>query len=238
MLRTMNRRFVLLAAPLILAALTAATPAKHRPSAAPPKPAPLGDVVRVRIVTALGPIEVDLDHARAPLTVRNFVRYVDTRRFDGITFYRAMRLDWGTPPNGLVQAGLRGDPRKLFKPVPHESTSVTGVHHTAGAISMARNAPGTASADFSILVSDMIGLDADPKSDNPDLQAGYAAFGHIVSGMEVARKIWDAPLSPTKGTGVLKGQMLEPPVRVLTIRRVPIPAPVIPAPAAAATLQP
>ncbi len=232
MLRPMNRRFVLLAAPFLLAALTAAAPVKHRAAAPPPKPAPLGDVVRVRIVTALGPIEVDLDHAHAPLSVENFVRYVDARRFDGMTFYRAMRLDWGTPPNGLIQAGLRGDPRKLFKPVAHEPTNVTGVHHTAGAISLARFAPGTATADFSILLSDMAGLDADPKSDNPELQAGYAAFGHVVSGMDVARKIWDAPLSPTKGEGFLKGQMLDPPVKVLTVRRVPIPAPVIPAPAA------
>ena len=160
------------------------------------------------------------------------MRYVDARRFDGMNFYRAMHLAWGDQPNGLVQAGLQGDPHKLFKPVPHEPTNVTGIHHTAGAISMARLAPGTATADFSLLLSDMTGLDADPTSPNPELQAGYAAFGHVVSGMEVMRKIWDSPLSPTKGTGFLKGQMLDPPIKVLTVRRVPIPAPAIPAPPA------
>ena len=224
----MNRRFVLAAAPLILFALTGAAkkPAPHR-TPPPPVAAPLGDLVRVTMVTALGPIELELDHAHAPLTVENFVRYVDGRRFDGMTFYRAMRLTWGDQPNGLVQAGLRGDPRKLFKPVPHEPTSQTGLSHKAGALSMARFAPGTATADFSIMLSDLTGLDADPHSDNPELQAGFAVFGRVVSGMDVVRRIWDAPLSPTAGEGALKGQMIEPPVKVLTVRRTvtpPVPA--------------
>ena len=219
----MKRRFVLAAVPLILLALTGAA-RKSAPRRAPPPPvpaAPLGDLVRVTMVTELGPIELELDHAHAPLTVENFVRYVDARRFDGMTFYRAMRLAWGEQPNGLVQAGLQGDPRKLFKPVAHEPTTLTGLSHKAGALSMARLAPGTATADFSIMLSDLTGLDADPKSDNPELQAGYAVFGRVVSGMDVARKIWDAPRSETKGEGVMKGQLLDPPVKVLTVRRAP-----------------
>jgi peptidyl-prolyl cis-trans isomerase A (cyclophilin A) len=224
----MNRRFALLA--LAAFALTATTSEAAKPRAkagrarpAPAAPAPLGDTVRVAMVTALGTIELDLDHKHAPITVENFVRYVDARKFDGMPFYRAMRLDWGTQPNGLIQAGLQANPLKVFKPIAHEPTNVTGILHTAGTISMARYAPGTAMADFSILLSDLPALDADPKSPNPDTQAGFAAFGHVVSGMDVARKIWDAPLSPTKGEGPLKGQMLEPPVKVLTVRRVSIP---------------
>ena len=234
---TMNRRFVLIAAPLFLAGLAAAPlagakPVKHR--APPPAAAtPLPDVVRVAINTELGTMTVDLDHAHAPVTVENFVRYVDLRRFDGMVFYRAMHLAWGSQPNGLIQAGLRGDPRKVLKPIAHEPTSQTGIHHTPGAISMARFAPGTATADFSIMLSDMTGLDADPAATNPETRAGYAAFGHVVSGMDVARKIWDAPLSLTAGEGALKGQMITPPVKVLTVRRVPVPV-VAPIPAAAA----
>jgi len=87
---------------------------------------------------------------------------------------------------------------------------------------MARYAPGTATADFSILLSDLAGLDADPASTNPELQAGYAAFGHVSSGMDVVRRIFDSPLSPTAGEGPLKGQMLTPPVRVLSVRRVAV----------------
>ena len=153
--------------------------------------------------------------------MQNFVRYVDLKRFDGMAFYRTMKLAWGTPPNGLIQTGLQGSPLKVLKPIAHEPTTLTGLSHTAGALSMARNAPGTATADFSIMVSDLTGLDADPRSANPELQAGYAVFGRVTAGMDVARAIWDAPTSPTKGEGAMKGQMLEPPVRVLTVRRMP-----------------
>ena len=219
----MKRRFVLLALPA-LALLTGAAPPKKPAPRLAPKPAaaaPLPDVVHVVMVTALGTIEIDLDHKHAPITVENFVRYVDLKRFDGMNFYRVMRLPWGTPPNGIVQTGLSGDPKKVLKPIAHEPTNVTGILHKAGTLSMARNAPGTATADFSILLSDLEGFDADPKSTNPELQAGYAAFGHVTSGMDVVRKIYDSPLSPTKGLGPMKGQMLEPPIKVLTVRRVP-----------------
>jgi peptidyl-prolyl cis-trans isomerase A (cyclophilin A) len=147
-----------------------------------------------------------------------------------------MRLAWGQQPNGLIQAGTRGDPKRVLPPIAHEPTSATGILHKAGAISMARFAPGTATGDFSILLSDMPGLDANPDATTDDGKAGFAAFGHVVEGMDVVRKIYDVPLSPTAGQGVLKGQMIEKPVRVTSVRRVPIPAaPPPPAPAPAAT---
>lgn len=217
----MKRRFALLAVPALLV-LAAAAPTATRSAA------PLPDTVRVALTTEKGVITVDVDAKHAPVTAANFIRYVDQRRFDGITFYRAMHLAWGTQPNGLVQAGQR-DPRRLLPPIVHEPTSTTGLLHKAGALSMARNAPGTAAADFSILLSDMPGLDADPASTNPDTKAGYAVFGYVVSGMDVVRAIWDAPRSATLGQGVMKGQMLDPPVRVLTARRVAIPVSAVPA---------
>jgi len=231
----MNRRFAVAAlSAFAVAALVgpgaalAAPPRKSAAARPAPPPAPLGDTVYVRMVTVLGPIDLALDHAHAPVTVENFVRYVDSRRFDGMTFYRAMRLAWGDQPNGLIQTGLRGIPTKVFKPIAHEPTSRTGILHKAGALSMARWAPATATADFSILLSDMPGLDADPNGTTADAQEGFAAFGHVIAGMDVVRKIWDSPLSPTAGEGALKGQMLEPPVKVITVRRMPAP----PAPAA------
>ncbi len=214
----MKRRFVLAALPAMLLALTgAAKPRKPAPKPAPP--APLGDVVRVEIVTELGTIVADLFHKQAPVTVKNFIRYVDSRRYDGMTFYRAMKLDWGTPPNGLIQAGVR-DGAKLLPPIAHEPTNLTGIKHKAGTLSMARNAPGTARSDFSILMSDLEGFDAVPDSPDPDKRAGYCAFGQVVSGMDVALKIFEAPRSPTLGEGFMKGQMLSPPVKVLRVRRV------------------
>ena len=216
----MKRRFVLAALPAILFALTgAAKPRNLAPRPAPP-PAPLGDVVRIEIVTELGTIAAELFHKQAPITVKNIMRYVAARRYDGTTFYRAMKLDWGEQPNGLIQMGIR-DATKLFPPIPHEPTSQTGIKHKAGTLSLARNAPGTARADFSILMSDLASYDADPTSDSPELQAGYTAFGQVVSGMDVAQTIFEAPRSTTEGKGFLKGQMLMPPIKVLRVRRLP-----------------
>jgi peptidyl-prolyl cis-trans isomerase A (cyclophilin A) len=219
----MKRRFVLAALPAVLFTLTGATKPKKKPVPAPP-PAPLADLERVEMVTELGTITIDLFHRQAPITVKNFMRYVETRRFDGMAFYRAMKLNWGTQPNGIIQTGLRGLSTKVFPPIAHEPTNVTGIKHLAGTLSMARNAPGTAQADFSILLSDLTGFDADPASANPELQAGYAAFGRVVSGMDVALKIFEAPRSATLGQGIMKGQMLAPEIKVLRVRRVPVPA--------------
>lgn len=203
-----------------LLTLTAAAPRHH---VALPAPIPLADTVRVAMITDAGEIDIDIDGQHAPATAANFLRYVDLHRLDGASFYRAMRLEWGTPPNGLIEGGLSGDPRKILPPVKHEPSSVTGILNKVGTISMARFAPGTATADFSILLSDQPGLDADPTSADPDRQAGFAAFGQVVAGMDVVRRIFDAPLSPSAGAGVLKGQMLAKPVHIVTVRRVPVP---------------
>jgi peptidyl-prolyl cis-trans isomerase A (cyclophilin A) len=223
----MNRRFVLLAAPILMA-LTAAAPAKKK--AALPPPPPTADYVMIALTTTLGTIEVELDHKHAPLTVENILRYVDQKRLDNSAFYRAMHLAWGKQPNGLVQAGVQMDPKRTLKPVAHEPTSQTGLTHKAGTLSLARNAPGTGMAEFSILLSDLTSFDADPKSADPEAQAGYAAFGRVTTGMDVVRKIWDQPISQTKGQGAMRGQMLEVPVKILTVRRLPVAAAPPPAP--------
>jgi peptidyl-prolyl cis-trans isomerase A (cyclophilin A) len=173
----------------------------------------------VVIETELGNIVVALETERAPITAANFLRYADEKRFDGIVFYRAMRLDWGEQPNGVVQAGTQWDPERILPPIAHEPTSVTGVKHVTGSISMARNEPGTATGDFSIMLSPQPGLDADPRAEDPELRAGYAAFGRVVEGMDVVRAIFDAPTDPDKGEGWMKGQMLAQPVKVLSVRR-------------------
>ena len=204
--------------PAWLCAFLALVVAPQALAAPPVAPVP---IARVALTTTQGVITLELDRAHAPVTTANFLRYVDQKRFDGIVFYRAMRLDWGTPPNGLVQAGTRGDYRRVLKPIAHEPTTVTGILHKAGTISMARFAPGTATGDFSILLSDMPSLDANPAGTGDTV--GYAAFRHVVAGMDVAQKIFDAPLSPTAGEGVLKGQMLVTPVKIVSARRVATP---------------
>jgi peptidyl-prolyl cis-trans isomerase A (cyclophilin A) len=222
-------RFALLTASLLASILASPALGEEQAPAAPtpattPTPAPAPGMVRVAMVTAMGTIELDLDAVHAPVTTANFLRYADERRFDGTAFYRVMRLDWGRPPNGLIQGGTQNDPKRILPPIAHEPTSQTGIVHKAGTISMARYAPGTATGDFSILLSDLSGLDADPLAGDPEQVAGFAAFGHVASGMDVVRQIYDAPLSATKGEGFLNGQMLEEPVRILSVRRVAPPA--------------
>ena len=225
----MKRRFVLAAVPAMLLALTGAGRLKQKPAAKLPPPPPLGDTVLVELITDHGTIIVELDHKRAPITVENFMRYVDSGRYNGMTFYRAMHLNCGTEPNGILQGGLNQFPQKLMKPVAHEPTHVTGLTHKAGTLSMARNAPGTAMADFSILLSDLTSFDANPNGADAESKAGYAAFGQVVSGMEVVRRIYDVPRSPTKGEGFMKGQMLDPQVKVSKVRRAPLVQPAAPA---------
>jgi peptidyl-prolyl cis-trans isomerase A (cyclophilin A) len=179
-------------------------------------PAPVVAVTAVRVVltTSDGPIVLALDADRAPGTTANFLRYVDQKRLDGVTFYRAMKLGSGT---GLIQGGINGDPKRALPPVAHEPTSTTGLTHADATISLARFAPGTAAADFFITVGAIPYLDADPKREGDN--QGFAAFGHVVEGMDVVRRILDAPTSPTAGVGAMKGQMLAAPVRILTVRR-------------------
>jgi peptidyl-prolyl cis-trans isomerase A (cyclophilin A) len=195
----------------LLLSLFAATPAIAQQSAVP---APKEDLVPVAIDTSLGRIVVALDRGRAPITTANFLHYVDTHRFDGQNFYRAMHMEGG---GGLIQAGVTTDARKLYPPIAHEPTTQTGLHNVKGAISMANAGPGTAKGDFFILMSDMPGLDAGGPGGDPN---GFAAFGHVVEGMDVAEKIWNAPRSATKGEGAMKGEMLDPPVKIVKAERV------------------
>ncbi|MDQ3079582.1 MAG: peptidylprolyl isomerase [Pseudomonadota bacterium] len=197
-----------------LAALLSASPAHAqtiKQSEALAAPAPKDDLVRVRIETSAGAIVVALDRGRAPLSVANFLAYVDGKKFNGETFYRAMPYGDG----GLIQGGITSDARKLGKPVAHEPTSMTGLKNVAGALVMAREAPGTAKSDFFILTTDIKAFDASPTD------PGFAVFGRVVEGMDVVKAIFAAPRSATKGAGVMKGQMLEPAVKIVRATRLP-----------------
>lgn len=220
----MSRRFACLA--LALAAGCDAEPptpsAAGQPAkteAAPARPEPLPDTVRVRLDTEAGPILLALDARRAPITTANFVRYVDERRFDGISFYRAAPTR-GTPKGddarGFIQGGIRRNYRLMLPPIAHEPTSRTGLRHEAGTISMARAEEGAgAMGEFFILTAPMPSMDA--AAGKP----GYAAFGKVESGMESVRAILTAPTVPNAGRGAMRGQMLAKPVRILTARRLP-----------------
>lgn len=196
-------------AALLLAAAQVAVPSPAAPP--PPTPARVAPV-RVRLETAAGTITLALDRERAPVTTANFLRYVDGRRLDGIAFYRAVKVGDGY---GLVQFGTRNEPKRTLPPIAHEATSATGLSHVNGALSMAMAKPGTAAGDFFVVVGDITSMDAKGGD------AGFAVFGRVEEGMDVIRAILAAPTSPTAGEGVMKGQMLEPVIRIARARRLP-----------------
>ena len=207
--RAMKHRF--LAAALLAALAAPALAQTATPSAQ--ATAPKEDLVPVAIDTSLGRIIVALDRGHAPVTTANFLHYVDAHRLDGESFYRAMH----SQTSNLIQGGVRSDARKLFPPIAHEPTTQTGLHNVAGAISMANAGAGTARSDFFILLSNVPAFDAgDPQGD----ATGFAAFGHVVEGMDVVKKIFDAPVSATKGEGAMKGEMLEPKIQIIKASRV------------------
>jgi len=203
----MNRRSLALAALSFLLAIAAPAVAQTQDAAAPPSP------VRVAIETTAGTILAETD-PRAPVTSANFLRYVDERRFDGADFYRGMQVG---PAAGLIQGGTTGAPERVLPPIAHEPTSETGLSHTDGALSMARFDPGTATGDFFIIVGNLGSLDAGRGAPG---DPGFAVFGRVIEGMEVVRQILAAPKSATEGEGFMRGQMLDPRIRIVSVRRV------------------
>jgi peptidyl-prolyl cis-trans isomerase A (cyclophilin A) len=177
--------------------------------AAPPKP-------RVAVQTDHGTIVVELENGKAPITAANFLRYVDAHKYDGGTFYRASRTK-GVKGAGSIQGGPPDRVRR-FAPIAHESTRTTGIKHRAGTISMARNAPGTATCDFFICASPQPYLDAHPGAAGDN--QGFAAFGGVVQGLDVVKTILALKADGPALYPAMKGQMLNPPVKIIGMKRV------------------
>ncbi len=184
---------------------TPAPAAKPKPAPVPP---PLPDLVHVTLHTDKGDIVLELEARKAPITVANFLHYVEAHKYDGAHFWRASKSG---PSAGFIQTSPVG---ATFPPIAHESTKQTGLSHTNGAISMSRYDVGTATGDFIIVVGDLSYLDAghDPKGDNQ----GYAVFGHVVSGMDVVRNILHGKIDAHTPVGGWKGEQLAKPVGITT----------------------
>ena len=178
----------------LVAAFGLALTSPLRPAASAPPPS--GE--RVRIVTQLGTIVVALDRKRAPKTVANFLRYVDAHFYDGGAFFRAV-------PHFVIQGGNKGRERSTDAKLQLETPLATGIRNTDGAISMARTPdPDSATSEFFICDG------AQPALDGAPGQPGYAAFGRVISGMNVVRAIVAAPA---------QDQQLLAPVRIVKIVR-------------------
>jgi peptidyl-prolyl cis-trans isomerase A (cyclophilin A) len=174
--------------------------------------------VRVKLVTDKGTIVIALYPDRAPITVANFLAYADKGLMKGGTFYRTVspKNDNNPATINVIQGGL-GDEGERLPPIAHETTKVTGIRHTDGVISMARDGPGSATSEFFIC------LGANPALDyggarNKDGQ-GFAAFGEVVQGLDVVRAIHSAPTITRSDDPYMKGQMIEKPVKILELSR-------------------
>jgi peptidyl-prolyl cis-trans isomerase A (cyclophilin A) len=172
------------------------------------------DPVRVIIQTDKGDIEVELETTKAPVTTANFLKYVDAKFYDGGRFHRTVKPD-NQPDNKVkievIQAGVNPDKAKEeFPAIKLERTNATKLSHKDGAISMARDGPDTATSDFFVCIGDQPELDFGGKR-NPDGQ-GFAAFGRVVKGMDVVKKIQSVEADK---------QDLKPPVKIVKIVRKP-----------------
>ena len=174
--------------------------------------------ITLEMTTEAGVIEIVLDPVRAPVTVSNFMRYVDAGQYNGGVFHRTVTMD-NQPNNdvkieviqGAVNPDFRDDsypPNSGFDPIPLERTTSTEIRHVDGAISMARMGPDTATSGFFFCIGDQPELDFGGKR-NPDGQ-GFAAFGRVTRGMDVIRKIQMSPR---------ENQRLTPPVAITSVMR-------------------
>ncbi len=163
------------------------------------------------IETELGNITFEVYPDKVPITVNNFLRYVDQGNFEGATFYRVVRMD-NQPVNPVKIEVIQGNfiaSNLSFDPIEHETTNNTGVLHKDGTISMARLDPGTASAAFFICINDQPELDFGGKR-NPDGQ-GFAAFGQVTEGMDIVRQIQ---------SGETDKQTLKNPIVINSIKKI------------------
>ncbi|MCX6874317.1 MAG: peptidylprolyl isomerase [Verrucomicrobia bacterium] len=174
--------------------------------------------VPVVLETAAGNITVEVNVAAAPVTGANFLKYVDGKFYDGGMINRAVRPDNTIRHDvGIQVIQFQSNPARgneLLPPIPMERTSVTGLKHLNGALSMARMEPDTAQASFSIIIGDQPEMDFGGKR-NPDGQ-GFAVFGRVVAGMDVVSKIHQ---SHTGADGAYQTETLEPAIKILKAYR-------------------
>jgi len=167
--------------------------------------------------TELGAFTVDVDLARAPVTGANFLKYVDGHFYDDGFANRAVRPDNTTRHDVEIQViqfqVARARSREQFAPIPLERTSVTGLLHTDGVVSMAREGADTARGSFFVVIGDQPSLDFGGRR-NADGQ-GFAAFGHVVSGMDVVRRIQQSHT----GAGAYGTETLDPSIAIVKAYR-------------------
>ena len=142
---------------------------------------------KVRLATSAGDIVVELDAAKAPKSVENFLGYVKAGHYDGTVFHRVIE-------NFMIQGGgMTADLKQKPTKAPIALEAKNGLVNTRGTLAMARtNDPNSATAQFFINVKDNDFLNADKARDGN----GYTVFGRVVDGMDVVDKIRAVPTGP------------------------------------------
>lgn len=182
------------------------------------------ETIMVVMDTSAGDITLELYPEAAPVTVANFLEYVDGKHYNNqASFYRTVRMD-NQAQNKIkievIQGGLGMEvPDLPFGPIAHETTKTSGILHKDGVISMGRLEPGTASSEFFICINDQPELDFGGDR-YPDGQ-GFATFGRVVKGMDVVRAIQAMKTDMPEGEELeyTSGQMLIDPVVIHKISR-------------------
>ena len=176
----------------------------------------MAQIEKVRIKTESGDILLELYANKAPITVSNFLKYVDQKIYNGISFYRVVRMN-NQPDKKVkievIQGGLGADSLKRLPAIAQETTNKTGIKHLSGVVSMARGAPESGSSEFFICINNQPELDFGGHR-NPDGQ-GFAAFGKVTKGMDVVRKIQSGATGEKE-----KIQALVHPVKIITVERI------------------
>ena len=186
-------------------------------SAASQTPTPKQNTIVV-FDTEKGTIEMEVDSVHAPATAANFLKYVDAGFYDGGSVNRSVRPDNTVRHDVEIQViQFQIDSarrREQFPPIPIERTSVTGLRHVDGALSMACSGPDTATASFSIVIGDQPEMNFGGRR-NADGQ-GFAVFGRVARGMDVVKAI---QASPTGSEGPYGTESLTPPIQILKAYR-------------------
>lgn len=180
------------------------------------------DTIKVKLETTMGNIHFDLYADKAPITVANFLKYIDAGSFNGGSFYRVVHMqnqEQNDVKIEVIQGGISTkENAKQFDPIPLERTRDTGLKHLDGTLSMGRYDPDTATSEFFICINEQPSLDFGGKR-NPDGQ-GFAAFGQVTKGMDIVRAIQKVKTDTPEGElEYTSGQMVIKPVKFISFTR-------------------
>lgn len=155
-----------------------------------------GDNPVVVMETSMGTVEIELFADKAPITVKNFLQYVEDKHFDGTIFHRVIGKEYGGKDFMIQGGGFEPGMKQKKTRDPIKNEAANGISNLRGTLAMARTSdPDSATAQFFVNVADNKFLDKSEESD------GYAVFGRVIKGMDVVDKIKAVETTKVGGHG-------------------------------------